>query len=97
VAEGRILPYTELRCDEIGKALAFLRPGSGIKDRQLALGRALGRVLAHELYHILANAKTHGANGLARAVEPLPDLISPKSAGFIDLDWKAVTDNLKAH
>jgi hypothetical protein len=94
VSEGRVLPYTEVRCDEVRKALAFLEPGAGEAERQLALGRALGRVLAHELYHILANAKTHASHGLARAVEPLEDLVSPKGAGFLDSDWKAISENL---
>jgi hypothetical protein len=97
VSDGRVLPYTEVRCDEVRKALAFLGPGAGIAERQLALGRALGRVLAHELYHILANAKTHASHGLAHAVEPLDDLVSPKSEGFLDTDWKAISQNLAAH
>lgn len=97
VANGRILPYTEVRCDEVRKALAFLGPGAGITERQLALGRALGRVLAHELYHIFANAKTHASKGLAHAIEPLDDLVSPKSAGFQDADWKAFAQNFGEH
>lgn len=94
VAEGHVLPYTEVRCDEVRKALAYLRPGANAVERQMALGRALGRVLAHELYHILANAKSHPSKGLARAVEPLPELIAPKTEGFQDTDWKAVAANL---
>lgn len=96
VADGRVLPFSEVQCDEVRKALAFLRPGAGLMERQQALGRALGRVLAHELYHILANAKNHATRGLAKAVEPLPALISPKSVGFLDADWKAVAEGLKA-
>jgi hypothetical protein len=96
VADGRVLPFSEVHCDEVRKALAFLRPGTGLKEKQQALGRALGRVLARELYHILANAEDHTTQGLARAVEPLPALISPKSVGFLDADWKAVDEGLTA-
>ncbi len=96
VENGRVLPFSEVHCDEVRKALSFLRPGAGLVERQQALGRAMGRVLAHELYHVLAKATTHAERGLARAVEPLPDLVSPKFAGFLEADWKAVEAGLKS-
>jgi hypothetical protein len=96
VSGGRVLPYTEVRCDEVRKALAYL-PGAGYAERQRALDGALGRMLAHQLYHILANEKSHAAQGLARAVEPHEDLVSSQGAVFRDEDWKAVAQNLSAH
>ena len=76
VSQGRVLPFSEVECDQVRSALRFLRPGAGLKERQAALGRALGRVVAHELYHIFAKTTAHGSNGLAKASQSLEDLVS---------------------
>jgi hypothetical protein len=51
-------------------------------DRDRVLGRALGRVLAHELYHILSGTKRHSARGLAKASFAVDELISDR---FVDV------------
>lgn len=76
VSGGHVLPYTQVECDQVRKALAYMPPGTGALERQTALGMALGRVVAHELYHILANTASHAGNGLAKASELLQDLVS---------------------
>jgi hypothetical protein len=48
-------------------------------DRQLgdaALGRVLGRVLAHELYHAVLGTQHHGASGLAKGFQTTLELRS---------------------
>ena len=76
VMNGRVLPFSDIQCDEVRRALAYLRPETTQRERQKALGLALGRVVAHELYHMLAHTTAHAARGLARAAESLNDLIS---------------------
>ena len=76
VSHGRVLPFSEVRCDEVRNALAFLRPGANFVERQRALGLALGRVVAHELYHILGSTTGHASQGLAKASHSLDDLVS---------------------
>jgi hypothetical protein len=76
VVNGRVLPFSEVQCDEVLRALTYLRPEASQRERQRALGLALGRVVAHELYHMLAHTTAHAAQGLARAVESLQDLVS---------------------
>jgi surfactin synthase thioesterase subunit len=61
-------------------------------ERQQALGHALGRVLAHELYRILANAERLATQELVSAVEPLLEQSSPKNVGFLEANWKAVAE-----
>ena len=82
VDRGHVLPYTEVQCDQVRKALAYLNPGAGSSERQNALGLALGRVVAHELYHILARTTAHAKQGLAKASQSLRDLVSSGSMGF---------------
>jgi hypothetical protein len=46
------------------------------------LGRALARVLAHELVHLLLSSKEHRATGLMRRQWSTMDLFSPQSLAF---------------
>jgi hypothetical protein len=63
VRDGKALPFAEIRCDRVS---AFLRPWR--KAEQAAtLGIAMGRVMAHELYHLLTNTLTHGESDLSKA------------------------------
>jgi hypothetical protein len=41
------------------------------------IGRALARVIGHELYHILASTCQHPNAGLAKAAFSLDDLVAP--------------------
>lgn len=75
VSEGQVLPFTEVECEAVRKTLVY----SGTtcdQERQCAFGRALGRVLAHELYHALARTTLHAGKGLAKATQSLRDLIA---------------------
>jgi hypothetical protein len=75
VSEGHVLPFSEVRCDEVRKALPYAAPS----DRPTALGRALGRIVAHELHHLLADTTRHAAAGLAKATHDWLELISTPS------------------
>ena len=44
------------------------------------MGRALGRVLGHEIGHFLLGSRDHTAKGLMRSEQILTDLVSP--------DWR---------
>jgi hypothetical protein len=96
VVNGQVLPFTEVRCDEVKRALAYLRPEANQRERQKAFGVALGRVVAHEIYHILAHTTSHAARGLAKASESLQDLVTAGSMGFRDEDSTAIRKSLVA-
>ena len=53
VASGQVLPYSEVHCDQVRRLLPALEFASDRRQGDADLGRALGRVLAHELYHML--------------------------------------------
>jgi hypothetical protein len=70
VRDGRALPFAEVHCDRVS---AFLHPWR--KAEQAAtLGIAMGRVIAHELYHVLTNTLTHGQGDLSKAHVSAEDL-----------------------
>jgi hypothetical protein len=76
VDRGRVLPFSDVQCDQVRKALPYAKQG----DRQRALGLAMGRVVAHELYHFLANTTKHASAGLAAASHDWTELISGVAA-----------------
>ena len=77
ISDGRILPIADVLCnavrDFVGPALR-----SSVHNRDELYGRALGRVLAHELYHILLQTVEHGPSGLSRWEQRSTDLLLPQ-------------------
>ena len=64
VVDGRVLPFTDVECDRVR---ASIHSANGMRQpSDLVLGRALARVLAHELYHVLSRTSTHARAGLAK-------------------------------
>jgi hypothetical protein len=74
ISDGQILPFTEISCDQVRTFLQNELSGMDRQDRDFAFGRALGRVLAHELYHILGNTTHHGS-GVAKEAYSTRDLM----------------------
>ena len=86
VSDGRVLPFGEVQCDQIRKALAYLDPSSSPQQRQQAFGLAMGRVVAHELYHMLARTTVHAEQGLSKATQSLRDLVTAPGVVFAKPD-----------
>jgi hypothetical protein len=75
-ANGHVLPFSELECNQIRRSIAPLSLGYSLDEREALLGRAMGRVLAHELFHIFANTDKHGREGVAKTAYSRKDLLS---------------------
>ena len=67
MSDGEILPFSDVDCDRVRRFIHPLLTGLNHARRAEKLGRALGRVLAHEVYHILTRDTRHGAGGVAKA------------------------------
>lgn len=76
VSDGQILPFTDVSCDRVRDFLQAGLIGYRGEEREERYGRALGRVLAHELYHIFANTIHHGSVGVAKESYGIQDLLS---------------------
>ncbi len=74
VEDGHVLPFSDVRCDEIRRFLAPELAGTNPPKRESMYGKALGRVVAHELYHMLAATEKHGKAGVARQSHSRRDL-----------------------
>jgi len=71
ISDGRVLPFFHVDCTRLLRLL-----GSGT-DKAM-LGRALARVIAHELYHIVAGTAEHQNTGVAKAAFSIRDLVNPR-------------------
>lgn len=64
VQGGRVLPFVTVDVERVRDALSR---GQTRMHPDAQLGRALGRVLAHELYHALSGSLEHDQEGVAKA------------------------------
>jgi hypothetical protein len=77
-ADGNVLPFGEVKCDRVRESIkTALRPAD-YRKADLLFGRALGRVVAHELYHMLTNTRKHGKSGVAKDALSAQQLIAEK-------------------
>jgi hypothetical protein len=79
ISDGAILPFVHVDCARARNYLQTALLGYRSKDRERLYGRALGRVLAHELYHVFTLSSRHGAVGVARKSCTVQNLLD---AGF---------------
>jgi hypothetical protein len=75
MTSGRVTSYSSVECDQITACIASLLQSACEPDRQIAFSRALGRVVAHELYHILAHTRKHTHAGISKGLQSPFDLI----------------------
>lgn len=66
VNDGRVLPFTSVQCDEIRSLMP--------EAKEPALGIAMARVVAHEIYHVLLQTREHAALGIAKAAHTRREL-----------------------
>ncbi len=66
ITDGEVLPFCEVRCDAVRQAAQPYLLREGTRRMPVLLGRALARVLAHEIYHMVARTRVHGKRGIAR-------------------------------
>lgn len=75
-SDGEVLPFGEVQCDRVKQSMRRVVPASRFRISEDLLGRALGRVVAHEMYHMLANERRHTKTGVTRESLSAEDLLS---------------------
>lgn len=66
VSDGEVLPFIEVDCATVARLLAPALPNEAAARRNFLYGRALGRVVAHELFHALTRTREHDDSGVAK-------------------------------
>ena len=74
-SDGDVLPFSEVECDRLAASVYTAMWGDDFARSDYLMGRALGRVLAHELVHILTRSAAHGNEGVTQAALSGRDLI----------------------
>jgi len=65
-SDGQILHFGAVECDRVRRCVQHVLLSRDLVKDQAAFGVALGVVMAHELYHMMAGAKAHTKNGLTK-------------------------------
>ena len=79
-SDGVILPFGAVDCDRIRTFLQLDLLGVPAGERDRVFGRAVGRVLSHELYHIFTRSSHHSAGGVGKAEYAVRDLLAARFA-----------------
>lgn len=63
VSDGGVLPFAEIDCRRVRGIIGAHHPA---RFADAVFGRALGRVMAHEIFHILTGTLRHAKAGVAK-------------------------------
>jgi hypothetical protein len=74
VSDGQVLPFAVVQCDTLRRVMNSALSSTPREVRQAMFGRAAARVLAHELFHMLAQTKSHGSHGVSKSCFAVKDL-----------------------
>jgi hypothetical protein len=87
MTDGAVLPFGEVDCDRVVSSARNAMSASDYVQGNLLIGRAMGRVVAHELFHMLTKSGRHGTEGVEKPALSGKQLITghlPLSAFDID-------------
>lgn len=76
VTDGAILPFAVIHCERVRAAARSAMWGGDFKRSPQLMGRALARVLAHEIFHIIGNEHEQSAEGVFKQALTGSDLIA---------------------
>jgi len=76
VSDGEILPFSTLHCDTLNRVLRGGIARASDQRRPWLYGRAMARLAAHELYHVLTNTRGHSQNGISKPCFSARDLLA---------------------
>jgi hypothetical protein len=76
VSDGNVLPFSEVECDKIASSIQPAMSKAQWHQRDSIFGRAMGRVLAHELYHMLTKTEHHSGEGVTKSSLSAAQLIA---------------------
>ena len=76
MSDGVVLPFIDLFCDNVRNLIHSRISERSLAEQERVLGQALGRVMAHELYHVFGDTARHSSAGVAKGIFTPGDLVS---------------------
>jgi hypothetical protein len=76
VADGQILPFSWVDCGALTRFIGPSVVDLPAPQRDFIYGRAMARLAAHELYHVLSRRSGHTQSGIGKAQFATADLLS---------------------
>jgi hypothetical protein len=67
ISNGTVLPFSEIACEKIADSVGPAIEKMGPEQAEAVFGRAMGRVVAHELVHMMTRSAVHGHEGIAQS------------------------------
>jgi hypothetical protein len=78
IADGHVLPFSWVDCAAVNGFLSDLIAALPSPQREHVYGRALARLLAHELYHVMTQSADHTETGITKSQFTPVDLIGAR-------------------
>ena len=78
VDDGKILPFVSVDCSALQKTIASDLGREPRARRDVLYGRAMGRLVAHEIYHIQSQTREHSRDGVAEAAVSSRELVAER-------------------
>jgi len=78
VSPHGVLPFSWVNCANLTRMLAPVLAGEPRAQRDYLYGRAMARVAAHELYHVMMGSRDHGREGVAKSRFSISDLLDER-------------------
>ncbi len=76
ITDGHVLPFSSLNCTALTRSVSAALVRDAGARRDFLYGRAMARVAAHELYHVLLRTTEHSRSGVGRSCFTTEDLLS---------------------
>ena len=73
-----ILPFTDVKCEALSAMVAAQATADVVARKDQLMGRAMGRVIAHEIYHVLGQVRHHTGTGVAKSCFQYRDLVDER-------------------
>jgi hypothetical protein len=94
VVDGRILPFVSVNCNVLSHFVGPLLSNHSSAQRDFVYGRAMARLLAHELYHVLVQTRDHTETGIAESQVSSGELLAEHfgfgKVGLARLAWRTM-------
>ncbi len=66
ISDGRPLPFAEVDCLRVRQAVRTALHGGQMRESGVYVGRALARIIGHELWHMITGRRDHSSHGVAK-------------------------------